>query len=207
MAGWSRGWAMQPMRCLIAKMICYETPPEALAALMRAENLPNVIWEPACGPGSIVRLLRALREGRLRNRFGGLRIARSGSIWMGFPNGNSGSDRRRDDFDQSAVQERWRVCQEGAGSLPASDHAFAVGISRKRPTLGNPRHWVGCQKSTFFANRLPQMHRRGWTGNFSNSWNGLRLVRMGKSAHGTGRNAPNIVETRGLTTPSTICSG
>jgi hypothetical protein len=29
----------------------YETPPEAVAALLRAENLPEVIWEPACGPG------------------------------------------------------------------------------------------------------------------------------------------------------------
>lgn len=37
----------------------YETPPEAVAALLRAENLPDVIWEPACGPGSIVRVLRA----------------------------------------------------------------------------------------------------------------------------------------------------
>lgn len=37
----------------------YETPPEAVRALLRAENLPRVIWEPACGPGSIVRVLRA----------------------------------------------------------------------------------------------------------------------------------------------------
>lgn len=36
----------------------YETPPEAVTALLRAENLPDVIWEPACGPGSIVRVLR-----------------------------------------------------------------------------------------------------------------------------------------------------
>jgi len=37
----------------------YETPPEAVRALLRAEDLPDVIWEPACGPGSIVRVLRA----------------------------------------------------------------------------------------------------------------------------------------------------
>lgn len=37
----------------------YETPPEAVTALLRAENLPDVIWEPACGPGAIVRVLRA----------------------------------------------------------------------------------------------------------------------------------------------------
>lgn len=36
----------------------YETPPEAVHALIRAERLPHHLWEPACGPGSIVRVLR-----------------------------------------------------------------------------------------------------------------------------------------------------
>lgn len=37
----------------------YQTPPEAIAALLRAEDLPRVIWEPACGLGAIARPLRA----------------------------------------------------------------------------------------------------------------------------------------------------
>jgi hypothetical protein len=37
----------------------YDTPPEATRALMRAEVLPFRIWEPACGRGAIVRVLRA----------------------------------------------------------------------------------------------------------------------------------------------------
>lgn len=37
----------------------YESPPEAVRALLSAEKLPSVIWEPACGPGSIVRVLRS----------------------------------------------------------------------------------------------------------------------------------------------------
>jgi|DEB0MinimDraft_3_1074331.scaffolds.fasta_scaffold128204_1 hypothetical protein len=36
----------------------YETPAVATKALMRVEALPEIIWEPACGPGSIVRTLR-----------------------------------------------------------------------------------------------------------------------------------------------------
>jgi hypothetical protein len=36
----------------------YETPVEAVHALLKAEQLPQVIWEPACGPGAIVRVLR-----------------------------------------------------------------------------------------------------------------------------------------------------
>lgn len=37
----------------------YQTPPEAVHALMGVEKLPRCIWEPACGPGAIVRVLRA----------------------------------------------------------------------------------------------------------------------------------------------------
>ena len=35
----------------------YETPPEAVHALLRAIELPRTIWEPACGPGNIVNVL------------------------------------------------------------------------------------------------------------------------------------------------------
>lgn len=37
----------------------YETPPEATRALMACERLPERIWEPACGRGAIVNVLRA----------------------------------------------------------------------------------------------------------------------------------------------------
>jgi len=36
----------------------YETPEAAVEALLRVETLPHHIWEPACGPGAIVRVLR-----------------------------------------------------------------------------------------------------------------------------------------------------
>ena len=36
----------------------YETPACAVEALLRVESIPNVVWEPACGPGAIVRVLR-----------------------------------------------------------------------------------------------------------------------------------------------------
>lgn len=37
----------------------YETPDVAVTALLRTEKLPHKLWEPACGPGAIVRVLRA----------------------------------------------------------------------------------------------------------------------------------------------------
>lgn len=37
----------------------YQTPPVAVRALLQVEDIPQAIWEPCCGPGSIVRELRA----------------------------------------------------------------------------------------------------------------------------------------------------
>jgi hypothetical protein len=37
----------------------YETPVVAVEALLRVERLPHRIWEPACGRGAIVNVLRA----------------------------------------------------------------------------------------------------------------------------------------------------
>ena len=37
----------------------YETPDVAVEALLRVENLPRRIWEPACGRGAIVNVLRS----------------------------------------------------------------------------------------------------------------------------------------------------
>ena len=37
----------------------YETPTVAIEALLRVERIPERVWEPACGPGSIVAALKA----------------------------------------------------------------------------------------------------------------------------------------------------
>ena len=52
----------------------YETPEVATLALLRAEPLPRSIWEPACGRGAIVRVLRNAGHGVIAkfSRGGGL---------------------------------------------------------------------------------------------------------------------------------------
>jgi hypothetical protein len=57
----SMSHAANPGRHSIAarKDDLYETPPEAVRALLRVESLPESIWECACGPGAIVGILRA----------------------------------------------------------------------------------------------------------------------------------------------------
>jgi hypothetical protein len=37
----------------------YETPVVAVEALLRVEQLPHRLWDPCCGPGNIVNVLRA----------------------------------------------------------------------------------------------------------------------------------------------------
>jgi hypothetical protein len=37
----------------------YETPACAVEALLRVETIPRLVWEPACGPGAIVKVLQA----------------------------------------------------------------------------------------------------------------------------------------------------
>ena len=37
----------------------YETPSCAVEALLKVESLPVGLWEPACGPGAIARVLRS----------------------------------------------------------------------------------------------------------------------------------------------------
>lgn len=37
----------------------YESPPEAVSALLGVERIPHRVWEPACGPGVIVSMLRS----------------------------------------------------------------------------------------------------------------------------------------------------
>jgi hypothetical protein len=38
---------------------CYDTPAVAVHALLKVERLPWLVWEPACGTGNIVEVLRA----------------------------------------------------------------------------------------------------------------------------------------------------
>ena len=37
----------------------YQSPPEAVKALLAVEKIPHRVWEPACGPGAIVKVLRS----------------------------------------------------------------------------------------------------------------------------------------------------
>ena len=60
----------------------YETPSVAVQALLRVEELPHLIWEPAAGRGAIVRVLRTA----------GHEVVTSDLIDYGVPGQASGRD-------------------------------------------------------------------------------------------------------------------
>jgi hypothetical protein len=141
----------------------YETPPEAVQALLRVESLPESIWEPACGPGSIVGILRAA----------GHRVYATDLVDWGCPDSES-----RIDF----LME-WALPLPHIGAIVTNPpykqadqfvaHALtlcprvmmllrlAFLESRRRSDLIDDGSLA---RVHVFHSRLPMMHRHGWQG-------------------------------------------
>jgi hypothetical protein len=141
----------------------YETPPQAIQALIRAEPLPNVIWECACGPGSIVRELRSA----------GRYVYATDLIDYGCPESEHGIDflsAPAPSFAIGAVVTN--PPYKLAGEFVA--HAIELGIPKIAMLLRlafleseKRRPILDCgllARVHVFRNRLPMMHRDGWAG-------------------------------------------
>ncbi len=139
---------------------CYETPPEAVRALMRVERLPRRIWEPACGPGSIVQVLRDAghdvyasdlhfyNEAHAKLNFLDLnyKVDFPGMILTNPPYQHA----------QAFVETALKWCPKVIMLLRL---AFLESTKRTK-ILENS----GLIRVHVFRNRLPMMHRRGWNG-------------------------------------------
>lgn len=140
----------------------YETPPEAVHALLKIEPIPLTLWEPACGPGSIVRTLRDT---------GRAVIATDLNDW-GCPDSQSGID---------FLMER--EAPPGIGAIITNPpYSLAPAFVRKAREL-SPLVIMLLRLAFIesigrtdildrgdlariypFANRLPMMHRHDWDG-------------------------------------------
>lgn len=138
----------------------YETPSVAIQALLRAETLPEVIWEPACGPGSIV--------GELRDA--GHKVYATDLVDYGCPDSEHGVDflmEKHPSFHVGAVVTNppFKLASEFVG------HAINLGIPKVIMLLRlafleseKRRAILDCGKLArihVFRNRLPMMHRAG----------------------------------------------
>ena len=150
----------------IRKDDLYETPPEAVAALLRAETLPAVIWEPACGPGSIVRVLRAF----------GRQVYATDLV-----------DYETPDQDEAGWDFLMETQLPIGAQMILTNPPFKNAADFVRKALDLCPHVVMLMRLAFlegvgrsdildggklarvhiFRNRLPLMHRDGWEGNKS----------------------------------------
>jgi hypothetical protein len=146
----------------------YETPGVAVEALLRAEKIPDVVWEPACGPGAIVRVLRAA----------GRQVYATDLVDYASPDQDcSGWDFLMEQQVPSGVQAivtnpPFKNCGEFVA------HALKlcpkVVMLLRLAFLESDRRAPILDNGTFarvhvFRKRLPMMHRAGWDGRKANS--------------------------------------
>jgi hypothetical protein len=140
----------------------YETPPEAVRALLAVEPVPLTCWEPAAGPGAIVSILRA----------SGRAVIATDLVDWGCPDSQSGVDflmERKAPAGVPAIVTNppFKLAEEfveHAIKLAPEVYmllrlAFLEGLRWKQKRFEDhlARVWV-------FAPRLPFMHRHGYDG-------------------------------------------
>jgi hypothetical protein len=145
---------------------CYDTPEVAVHALLKAEPLPGVIWEPACGTGNIVRVLRAA----------GHAVIATDLNYRGCPDSRSRIDFLLPGFSPP--------CDAIVTNPPFSLAEKFVAVALERTPLvimllrlafleSERRSHIlercGLARVRVFRNRLPMMHRGGWEGRKANS--------------------------------------
>jgi hypothetical protein len=146
---------------------CYETPPEAVQALLRVEQIPDVVWEPACGPGAIVEELRAT----------GRTVIATDLADYSCPDSTSRIDflmERRAPPGVEAIVSNFPFKLGGQ----MVEHAltlvpFVIVLCRLTFLESERRSAIlddgPLARVHLFKRRLPMMHRRGWDGPRSTS--------------------------------------
>jgi hypothetical protein len=143
----------------------YETPACAVEALLRVEKIPHMLWEPAAGPGSIVRTLRNHGHAVIASDiidYGGLHFVRDFLGEIGAPAGvetviTNPPYRLAEEFVEHAI----RLCPRVVMLL-----RLAFLESERRCAILEDR---GLARVHVFRKRLPMMHRAGWEGRKANS--------------------------------------
>ena len=146
----------------------YETPTVAVDALLRVEDLPHCIWEPCCGPGQIVRALRAA----------GRTVYATDLVDYASPDQDEGgwdflSEQQLPIGVQAIVTnppfKNAQACVAKALDLcPKVVMLLRLAFlesERRRPILDNGK----LARVHVFRKRLPMMHRAGWEGRKANS--------------------------------------
>lgn len=139
----------------------YESPEVAVRALLKAECIPLTCWEPACGPGAIVRVLRA----------SGRAVIATDLVDYGCPDSESRRDflmerKAPDGVPAIVTNPPFKLAEEFV------EHAIKLVpevYMLMRVAFLEGLRWERALKPHLarvhvFAPRLPMMHRAGWDG-------------------------------------------
>ena len=142
----------------------YQSPPEAVRALLKAEVVPTRVWEPACGPGSIVRVLRDEGHDVLATDlvdYGSPEQDASGVDFLIPGIAESQYDGDRAIITNPPFKNANEFVERSLAFSPYVAMllrlAFVEGVRR-----GNILDNGKLSRVLVFRNRLPMMHREGW---------------------------------------------
>jgi hypothetical protein len=143
----------------------YETPAVAVEALLLVERIPHVIWEPAAGPGAIVRVLRDHGHAVIASDlidYGGLHFVRDFLGEISMPAGTMAIVTNPPfSAAEKFVEHALRLCPMVVMLL-----RLAFLESERRCGILEGR---GLARVHVFRKRLPMMHRANWEGRKANS--------------------------------------
>lgn len=161
--------AVQPGRATLAERgeDFYETPAEATRALLQVETLPHIVWEPAAGRGAIVDVLRSASH----------EVVASDLIDYGEPTQASRRDflmERKAPPGCTAIVTNppfklaEKFVEHGLTLCPLVIMLLRLAFleSEKRTIILDTGKLA---RIHVFRNRLPMMHRDGWSGNKATS--------------------------------------
>lgn len=141
----------------------YETPPEAVAALLEVEALPRRVWEPACGPGSIVRSLRTAGHDVVASDLVDYRSPDQDHHGWDFLMEQAAPDGVEAIVTNPPYKNAAAFVEVGLRVVPKVVMLLRLGFleseSRRAILDGGELARVHV-----FRNRLPMMHRAGWEG-------------------------------------------
>jgi hypothetical protein len=139
----------------------YETPACAVEALLKIEKLPVNIWEPACGPGAIVRVLRAVGHSVYASDlhdYGGVGCDPGVDFLTNTCPGQTDAIITNPPYKQA--QQFVEVALKRAPLVIMLLRLAFLESQRRTDILENS----GLARVHVFRKRLPMMHRHLWTG-------------------------------------------
>jgi hypothetical protein len=139
---------------------CYETPACAVEALLRVEKLPKKwIWEPACGPGAIIKVLEAHGHKVIGSDlvdYGGCKIM----DFLKLEDGDVGVECIVTNPPYQLAEKFVRQALLFSPLVIMLLRLAFLESVRRTDILEKS----GLARIHVFRNRLPMMHRRGWDG-------------------------------------------